>query len=440
MRSWLLGLMLAVGCGKQLNPDYCEAHGSDPDCTSNGFIAIDAAPPCSMDMDCPDMDHHVCDTMIHACVQCTAADHLACTGMTTVCSTGDVCVGCTKDGDCGAGVCLVASNTCADSSTLLYASPAGATTGPCSEAAPCTLPYAVSIADATHHVIELIGNQFTLNAKLELNVEGLHLVPSQGSKPVITTPSGTVLHVTKSVEIDSMEIAGTNDDIIVCDGSAGRANLVLEQVIVHGSTRDSINSSKCNVTIERSRIYSNKETALWIDDAVINLRNSFIFSNGANNYQYAAVVLKGDTTGKLLFNTISYNISYDQMIGIGPHKQEYIAASALDCIQNGNNTVAVIGNLFIEDDKLAVTNGQFGSSPCSGNYTTDNLLGKAGDANFVNAPTDLHLTEQTPTGTGKVRDDGNTNCADDGQDIDGDARPQNNACDYGADELTATVE
>jgi hypothetical protein len=43
-------------------------------------------------------------------------------------------------------------------------------------------------------------------------------------------------------------------------------------------------------------------------------------------------------------------------------------------------------------------------------------------------------------GTGKVRDDGNTNCADDGQDIDGDARPQNNACDYGADELTATVE
>jgi hypothetical protein len=440
MRSLLLGLMLAAGCGKQLNPDYCEAHGSDPDCTAHGFIAIDAAPPCMSDQDCPDMDHHVCDTKIHACVQCTPDDHSACTGTTAACSTGDACVGCTKDADCGTGVCLVASNTCTDSSTLLYASPTGATSGTCGQAAPCTLPFAVSIADATHHVIELVGNQFTLNAKLELNVEGLLLLPSQGSKPVITTPSGTVLHVTKSVELDQLEVAGTNDDIIVCDGSAGRANLVLEQVSVHGSTRDSINSSKCNVTIERSRIYSNKETAVWADDAVINLRNSFIFSNGANNYQYAAVVLRGDTTGKLLFNTISYNTGYDQMVGIGTHKTEYIAASSLDCLQNGNNSVAVTGNLFIEDDKLAVTNGQFGTTPCSGNYTTDNLMGKAGDANFVNPPTDLHLTESSPSGTGKVRDDGNTNCADDGQDIDGDARPQNNACDYGADELTAMVE
>jgi hypothetical protein len=438
MRSWLsglVGLMLAVGCGKQLNLDYCEAHGNDPDCAAHGFAAIDAAPPCSTDTDCPDMDHHVCDTMIHACVQCTPADHTACTGMTAVCSMGDVCVGCTKDGDCGAGVCLVASNTCADLSTLLYASPAGATSGTCSAAAPCTLPFAVSIADATHHVIELVGNQFTLNATLELDVEGLHLVPSQGSKPVITTPSGTVLHVTKSVEIDSTEIAGTNDDIIVCDGSAGRANLVLEQVSVHGSTRDSINSSKCNVTIERSRIYSNKETAVWVDDAVINLRNSFIFSNGTTSYQYAAVVLRGDTTGKLLFNTISYNTGYDQTIGFGEHKQEIVEPSALDCDQNGGNSVAVGGNLFIEDGQVAVR-----YTACSGNYTTDNFIGKASDANFQNPPTDLHLTASTPTGTGKVRDDGNTNCADDGEDIDGDARPQNNACDYGADELTAMVE
>ena len=436
MRTWLLGLALAAGCGKQLNPDYCETHGTDPDCAAHGFIAIDAAPPCMTDNDCPDMDHHVCDTMIHACVECTPADHTACTGMTAACSTGDVCVGCTKDGDCGAGVCLVASNTCADASTLLYASPTGATSGSCSETSPCSLPYAVSIADAVHHVIELQGTTFALNATLELDrVDGLHLVPSQGSKPVITTPSGTVLHVTKSVELDSMEISGTNDDVIVCDGSAGRANLVLEQVSVHGSSKDSINSSKCNVTIERSRIYSNKQTAVWADDAVINLRNSFIFSNGAANYQYAAVVLRGDTTGTLLFNTISYNVGYDQIIGFGKDKEEVVAPSSLDCDQNGNNSVAVIGNLFIEDGKVAVR-----YTACSGNYTTDNLIGKAPDANFVAPPTDLHLTLSTPTGTGKVRDDGNTNCANDGQDIDGDARPQNNACDYGADEFTPMEE
>jgi hypothetical protein len=179
---------------------------------------------------------------------------------------------------------------------------------------------------------------------------------------------------------------------------------------------------------------------VWVDDAVLNLRNSFIFSNGAKDYQYAAVVLRGDTTGKILFNTISYNIGYDQTIGFGTHKTEYIAASSLDCLQNGTNTVSVTGNLLIEDDKMAVTTGQFGNTACSGNYTTDNLVGKAPDASFLSPPTDLHLTEESPTGTGKVRDDGNTNCADNGQDIDGDARPQNHACDYGADEFTASVE
>ena len=434
MRSWLLlGLALAAGCGKQLNPDYCEAHAGDPDCVAHGFIAIDAAPPCMTDTDCPDPAHHVCDTAIRACVQCTPTDHAACTGTTAACSTGDVCVGCTKDADCGGGVCLVASNTCADASTLLYASPSGATSGTCSMTAPCTLPYAVSIADATHHVIELLGTSYNLNATLELGVEGLLLLPSQGAKPVISTPSGTVFHVTKSVELDGLEIQGTNDDIIVCDGSAGTVNLVLEQVSVHGSTRDAINSSKCNVTIERSRIFAVKETAVWADDAVINLRNSFIYSNGATSYQYAAVTLRGNTTGTLQFNTISYNTGYDQKIGIGPHQQEITQPSSLDCDQNGTNSVSVIGNLFIEDGQVAVR-----YTACSGNYTTDNFIGKASDANFASPPTDLHLTQSTPTGTGKVRDDGNTNCSNDGQDIDGDARPQNNACDYGADEFTGS--
>ena len=436
MRSWLfLGLALAAGCGKQLNPDYCEAHAGDPDCVAHGFIAIDAAPPCMTDNDCPDPAHHVCDTMIHACVQCTPTDHAACAAPPAACSTGDVCVGCTKDGDCGSGgVCLVASNTCVDVSALLYASPSG-TGSACSEASPCSLPTAITTADAAHHVIELQGTTYTLTGTLELNKEGLLLLPSQGAKPLLTTPSGTVLHVTASVELDGIEVQGTNDDIIVCDGSAARANLVLERVNVHGSTRDAINSNKCNVTLERSRVSSVKETAVWANDAVINLRNSFIYSNGANDYQYAAVVLRGNTTGTLQFNTISYNTGYDQMIGIGPHKTEITEPSSLDCDQNGSNSVSVIGNLFIEDGKVAVR-----YTACSGNYTTDNFIGKADDAKFASPPTDLHLTMDTPTGTGKVRDDGNTNCANNGQDLDGDARPQNAACDYGADEFTPLVQ
>ncbi len=299
---------------------------------------------------------------------------------------------------------------------------------------PCELAYATSQADAVHHIIQLDGGTYTLGAKLELGLEGLHLVPTRGQTPTLTTASGTVLHVTKSVELDGIEVVGTNDDIIVCDGGAPAPNLVLEQVSVHGSSRDGINSNKCNVTLERSRLYTNKQTGAWVNDGVVNIRNSFIYGNGATTYQYAAVVFRGTTTGKLQFNTIAYNIGYDQQIGIGPHKTHLQEPSGLDCDQNSGSTVAVIGNLFAEDGALAVRFTQ-----CTGNYTTDNLIGTNMDAKFASPPADLHLTTATPTGNNKVRDDGNTDCSDNGQDIDGDARPQNNACDYGADEFKAPV-
>ena len=93
----------------------------------------------------------------------------------------------------------------------------------------------------------------------------------------------------------------------------------------------------------------------------------------------------------------------------------------------------VTGNVGVP---FSYTISSFGQPSCTGNFTTNNLIGTASDAEFVNT-SDPHLTAMTPSGNGKVRDDPSSNCSNVGQDFDGDTRPLNNACDYGADEFKA---
>ena len=72
-----------------------------------------------------------------------------------------------------------------------------------------------------------------------------------------------------------------------------------------------------------------------------------------------------------------------------------------------------------------------------------NWLGSANTVKFVSS-TDLHLTAQTPGSQQQqqVRDVGNTSCSNANlkHDIDGQPRPYNNACDYGADEYMPNAQ
>lgn len=428
-----LGLVLTASCGRQLNLEYCAAHAEDPDCLVEGYKAIDAAPPCMQNNDCTkDPTKHVCDVAAGACVECT--ENATCPTDKHVCNSGDVCVQCAADEDCASHVCIAANGTCADASTILHASPTGASSGDCTMIT-CALEVAVTQADANHHIIELDGGTYHLNQTLELAVEGLHFIPSHmGGLPILTAGSGTVLHVTKSVELDSVEIVGTNDDIIVCEGSGGKANLVLEQISLHGSSRDGLNAKNCNITIEKSRLFGCQESVVWIDDGTVTMRNNFIFGNGQNTYQYAAVVFRGDTSGTLLFNTFGYNVGYDQTFGFGHNQQHIQYPAGLDCDQDNGANVVATGNLFSENTPLSVR-----YTRCTGNYSSDNLIAPNTDAQFKAPPGDLHLTMNTAAGAMKVRDNGSTDCSGDGVDIDNEARPQNGACDYGADEFTTAV-
>jgi hypothetical protein len=436
MRTWLL-LVLAADCGKTLNPDYCSAHPTDTDCEA-AYTYVDAGPPCSADTDCKMPGKTVCDAVAHACVECTPTDHATCTGVATVCSASDVCVGCVQSTDCpDSGVCLMSSNTCAASDSILHVEPNGSTTSNCIETMKCTLDHAIAIADPSHHVIQLDDGTYSIADTMNLSLIGIHLVPTAGAAPKVNVTDGkTVFNITADAELDGIEIVSGSSTAIKCSTNA---NVVLEQIYEHGSQSDGFDADTCTLLIERSRFYSNMQSGLYAHDSAVTLRNSFFYGNGNTGYRGAAVTFDGTTTGKMEFNTLSYNQGYDGFkFDLQQHKlvpdQD---GGALDCNQDQNSAVNLIGNLFIEDQPFAYTITVYSQkSACTGNFTTNNLIGTASDAMFV-SQTDEHLTEGTPTGQGKVRDDTSADCSDVPTDFDGDTRPQNNACDYGADELKA---
>ncbi|HEY0254910.1 MAG TPA: hypothetical protein VGC41_25465 [Kofleriaceae bacterium] len=439
MRFWFvsLSLLAAAACGKQLNPDYCMDHEGDPDCRSAGYVFTDAAGPCQSDSECTDPGKTVCDLAIHACVQCAGADKAACQGNALVCSSGDICVECVTNTDCAqSGVCLTSNNTCAPPDSILHAAAAGSPTGTCSDTAKCTLDHAIAIADAGHHVIQLDNDgTYNMTATLTLALEGIHLVPTiQGTTPKITnTAGGKVFQVNATAELDSLEIQGSSDAIVACQG----ATLVIESSFIHGTSKDAIALNGCSLTLEKSRIAAAQESGVYAQSSTVHIRNNFFYGNGSTDYLDAPLSFNGSTSGEAEFNTVAYNTAATtKSIDFHGHIVDVPHPAGVSCNQNDNESKVMLnGNLFVEDKpEVYSINTLFNYKACTGDFTVDNLMAAANDAAFVST-SDLHITTGTASGTSKVRDDGNSNCANVNQDIDGDTRPQNGACDYGADEL-----
>ncbi|MFT3698920.1 MAG: hypothetical protein QM831_37580 [Kofleriaceae bacterium] len=432
---WAVALCLLVGCGKQLNPDYCMAHEGDPDCASQGLVFIDAAGPCQSDPDCTDPGKTVCDLSIHSCVQCAGTDRAACVAPTSVCTASDTCVECVTNADCASGtsgVCLTSSNTCAPTTSILYVTTTGISTGTCPDVAPCALDYAINTAaTADRHVISIAAGDYNVTTTLNLAIDGIHLVPTtQGMVPKIAnTSGGKVFNVSKPAQIDSMDIAGSTDSIIACSGTS----LVITGSNIHNTSKNAISSNNCALTVQRSKVSNATQSAFGVQDGHISLVNNFIFANGSTGYTTAAISLDGNVQGEASFNTIAYNTSSSncQYFENG-HFVTKACPAGIDCA-NQSGGVTLNGNLFVANTSNAYVYSLFTFKACTDDFTVANMQASEADAAFVST-SDLHLTSGTKSGNGKVRDVGNINCNGYSPDIDGDARPQNAACDYGADE------
>jgi hypothetical protein len=437
--AWMIGLALALGCGKELNPEYCTGHPNDTVCQVANETSLDAAPRCTVDSNCPNL---VCDTGTGTCVQCTPSDQTECVAMHQVCDAVNTCVECVTNADCGGNSACLPDNTCAGSGTILYAAPGGsgsATSNDCTApASPCSLTNAVGHATTVKNVIQLGGGSYD-EGTITLAVAGLQLVVDAGAQVTITGSSNNnpLFAVTQSATITQMTLANSSGDGIKCSNNA---TLLADQLVITNSGNNAINIDSCTATITRSKLVASTQSALTTGGTtVLKVLNNFMYSGGNQLFTGGGAIVLGDhTTGEVRFNTIGYNQAADIRIG----KQDIEYPAGFSC--TGETSVTFADNLIVSDTPVEYS--QF--SACGDMPTQQNWIGDGSKVNFASTKADsmdLHLTSTTPNTTSgsnqAIRDNANTSCTGTDavpNDFDNDVRPYNVSCDYGADEFTPT--
>jgi len=358
VRRAIVIAVLGLGCGRHINPEWCAVH-QDPACAAlPGDASSDAS-----------------------------GSH------------------CTMNTDCASQLCLP-NGACAQSSTVLYASPTGTGTA-CTAAAKCTLDTAIAQVAAGRSTIALdpgtYTGQQTIAATAQLVGRGATIVGS-GAGPAVIVSGG-------NVELDYLTLSGAAASGVRCDAGSLYAHAIT-------SSGNSIGvHSFCALRLDRSRVTQNSTAALEIAAGSIDVHANFLVNNGASStMKNGAVHFANGVTGTFAFNTVAYN---DVMNGF---------TTGVRC----DAAIAGVGNL-VSDNQV---NGAFNASPqVSGMCDASMWYAQPGTGNndlkWVN-PTagDFHLTAaSTP-----VLDVPGLVCTGE-VDIDGDPRPLGAGCDYGADEL-----
>ncbi|HMG55987.1 MAG TPA: hypothetical protein VK601_20960, partial [Kofleriaceae bacterium] len=132
MKKWWLGVfvVLVAACGFPRPADL------------TGDAAGDDQPTgCTRDEDCGRSTPFCVDTV---CAVCKASE--SCPTARPVCDmTGHDCRTCVKDAECDSGACDLAAGTCVEQGKILYVSPGGTVTDPCTRTMPCSFEHAATV-------------------------------------------------------------------------------------------------------------------------------------------------------------------------------------------------------------------------------------------------------------------------------------------------------
>lgn len=398
---------LAASCGKQLNPEYCAAHPNDVDCQNAGEVVIDAPAPCTSNAMCAT---GVCDTKLGQCEECTPAMNV-CTG-TMVCDVDDHCHACTASMPqaCGAmGVCLP-DDTCASTSSFLYATPTPGPAPDCSMMKPCDLGTAIGKLDAGHRVISLAATTSThYTGGQTINADAV--IFGDAARGVTMGPDGAVIDGSLAVAsavtvaLDNLSITNSAGAGLQC--SAG--TVTFHYAKSYNNAGLGIDASNaCTLNIDRAWIYSNTAGGLQADASAVNVTNVFVYGNSDG----PAVRLSGGVTGSFTYSSIGYN----------DVKKNTDAASCQGTASFAFNIVA--GDNLGSDGGDEGNGTEFSNNGCS---TNQNIVNNSASGLFSSS-TDLHL----PQGSQAIDQVAPTECIQ--NDIDGEARPKGTNCDIGADE------
>ena len=402
-------LLLAAACTTP-NPNYRRpVDASLPD------GAVDAPPPCESSANCA-APAGVCDLSggigSGKCVQCTTANPAACTGNTPRCGADNVCRGCTAHNECASGVCLPSGACSAESSVneVAYVAPTGSGSA-CTKASPCA---SITTALGTRRpYIKVTG---TIQENVEVNGDTTTILADPGAK-LVPKNNGVLLEVrgASNLAIYDLEIGGsTGSGISMSDGNT--ATLSLHRVKIRKNNGPGINASSGTLNISQSILAENDGGGINMNSATtFDIRNNFIVRNGTDSSLVGGVNAVPAAGSVFEFNTVVDNKA-------SPLNAD---TSGVQCL----GSMAAPSNLVFRNIRGALTEPQTkGACDFTGSFRGEPPAG----AGFRKSdPNDYHLTVNTAA---DIRDK-ISNCNGNVKDIDGDARPLNGGCDYGADEL-----
>jgi hypothetical protein len=360
----------------------------------------------------------VCDQTAGTCVQCIAeVEESACAVTGTVCGPDRKCHGCIVDSHCSASsmVCLP-SQSCASEASVVYAKPDGSGTA-CSKAMPCALPEAIAQLMPARPILKLTTLEGSMYGGPAITLDKSFAVQLIGTGTTFTPQAGPPITVTgNSVEILGLTIRGGQGSGIVCTQGGP---LTVRRSTVDGSTGYGIETTGCNVTIERSRFSSNSLGGLSLTGGLVEIRNSIIDRNGTNQLDEGNVRLRA-VEGRIVFSTLAYNLS----------RQGGGRTSGITCTAAGAGFV-ISRNILAQNGPA---NDKITEGDCieTGNFLADN----ADDVKF-NSATELRLTAASPLAAVLDDPDALAECTRLGSYIDdyqGEIRPVGGFCDKGADE------
>jgi hypothetical protein len=340
-----------------------------------------------------------------------------------VCDAG-ACRACRAHSECGSGVCK-GDGTCASESEIAYVETGASDTANCSRATKCSLTHSITVG---RPYVLLATGTYTLNADFTL-LGTISLVGGSSPKPELTrSTAGAIVNIGAGADVtlDNLRVrgatggsVGTSSGIYCANSPAGARHV---RLIDFDSTQNQyagISVQQCTIEAIHSTFTNNALAGVELTDSTGTFDGCVSSGNGGKGFSL-------DTGLYVVRNNFVYRNS---SVGIRIYGNPGSVAEF-------NTVVDNLGGIFCDSAGLTFPNNisvRNGNSNSSGSCTFPSSIIASGitGLNFKSpdtAPYDYHIT------TGSIAIDQAT-VSTITVDYDGDARPQGNGKDVGADEF-----